>query len=80
MFSRAFTLKAVCLDVSDYFLKPFCEFLEVLLVKEDLMFVVGKMAVVVYLALAFRDRQVVIVALGGLDVKEVCTLSSSDRF
>ena len=44
------------------------------------MLVVCEMAVIVYLALAFRDRQVVIIALCGLDVKEVCTLSSPDRF
>ena len=43
------------------------------------MLVVSEMTVVVYLALAFCDRQVVVVAFCRLDVKEVCTLSSSYR-
>ena len=73
-------LEAVCLDILDHLFESFREFLEVLLIEEDLVLVIGKMAVTVYLALAFCDRQVVIVAFCGLDVKEVCTLSSSYRF
>ena len=80
LLSGATVLKTLCLDVFDHFLKAFSKLFEVLLVEEDLVLVVGVVAVVVYLALAFCDRQVVIVALCGLDVKEECTLSSSYRF
>ncbi len=76
----AFILEAVCPDVLDYLFKAFGKLFEVFLVKENLMFIIGKMSVVVYPALAFRDRQVEIVAFGSLDVKEVCTLSRSYRF
>jgi hypothetical protein len=76
----AFILETVCSDEFDHFLKAFCELFKILLVEENLVLVVCKMAVVVYLALAFCDRQVEIIAFGSLDVKEVCTLSSSYRF
>ena len=75
----AFTLEAVCPDVLDDLLKSFGELFKILLVEEDLVFVIGEMTVVVYPAFAFCDRQVEIVALGSLDVKEVCTLSCSYR-
>ena len=76
----AFILETVCPDILDHFFKAFSELFEVLLVKEDLMLVVGKVSVAVYPALAFCDRQVEIIAFGSLDVKEVCTLSCSYRF
>ena len=80
LLSGTTVLKTLGLDVFDHFFKAFRELFKVLLVEKDLVLVVGEVAVVVYLALAFCDRQVVIVALCGLDVKEVCTLSSSYRF
>ena len=73
-------LETVCPDVLNNFLKTFRELLEILFVKENLVLVVSEMAIRIHPALAFSDRQVIIVALGGLDVKEVCTLSSSYRF
>ena len=76
----ALILETVCPDVFDHFLKTFSELFKVLLVKENLMLVVCEVAVVIYPALAFCDRQVEIVAFGSLDVKEVCTLSCSYRF
>ena len=80
LLARAIVLQTIGPDIFYHFLKTLGELFKVLLVKENLMLVVCEMTVVVDLTLAFRDRQVVIVALCGLDVKEVCTLSSSYRF
>ena len=72
-------LEAVLPDVFDHFFESFSKLLEILLVKENLVFVISEMTVVVHPALAFSDRQVVIIAFCSLDVKEVCTLSCSYR-
>ena len=79
LLAGATVIQTFCLDILDHFLKTFCKLFKVFLVEENLVLVVCEVAVIVYLALAFCDRQVVIVALCGLDVKEVCTLSSSYR-
>ena len=44
------------------------------------MLVISEMSVTIDPALAFCDRQVVIITLSSLDVKELCTLSCSNRF
>jgi hypothetical protein len=68
-------------DVLDSLLETFLEFLEVFLVKKYLVLVKHERAVPLYAALAFRDGEIkVIVALRGLHVKEIRTLSGPDGF
>ena len=67
-------------DERDRVLEPFGEFLEVFLVQEDLVLVVGETPVVFLTALAFGDGQVeIIVPLRGLDIEKIGTLSCTDR-
>ena len=67
-------------DEGDGVFKPFGEFLEILLVEEDLVLVVGERAVVLLTALAFGDGQIeIVVTLRGLDIEKVSTLSRTDR-
>ena len=67
-------------DVAHGILKAFLEFLEVLLVQENLVFVVSEGAVPFLTALAFRDGQVIIViAFGGFDVKKIGSLAGAYR-
>ena len=74
-------MQEVMHDIADGFLKAFLEFLEVLLVEEDLVFVVGERAVPLQAALAFRDGKVkIVVALGGLYVKKIGALTGANRF
>ena len=70
MFTRTLLLKAVLSDVADHFLEAFCKLLEIFLVKENLVLVVCKMTIAVYPALAFCDRQIIVITLCGLDVKK----------
>ena len=67
-------------DEGDGVFKSFGEFLEILLVEEDLVLVVAEGAVLFLTALAFGDGQVVIVVpLRGFHIEEISTLSCSDR-
>ena len=67
-------------DERDGVLEPLGELLEVLLIEENLVLVVGESAVVFLAALAFGDGQVeIVVPLRGLDIEKVGTLSGTDR-
>ena len=67
-------------DEGDGVFKPFGEFLEILLVEEDLVLVVAEGAVLFLTALALGDGQVVIVVpLRGFHIEEISTLSCTDR-
>jgi hypothetical protein len=79
--SDGLVVKKVVQDVLDSLLEPFLEFLEVFLVKKYLVLVKYERAVPLYAALAFRDGEIkVVVALRGLHVKEIRTLSGPDGF
>ena len=76
-----FAVEAVVFDVVYDFGKTFGEFLEILLVEENLVLVVGIAAVRIGAALAFcYGKVVVLVAPRGLDVKKVCTFPGPDGF
>ena len=70
---------AVFLYVLNCFLKTFRELFKVFLVEKDLVLVVAVAAVSFDAALAFGDSKVVVIALGGLDIEEVCSLARSHR-
>ena len=70
---------AALLDVVYHFLQAVGEFLEVLLVEEDLMLVIDKPSVAFLPPLALGDGQVLIVSLCRLDVKEIGALSRPYR-
>ena len=72
--------ETICLDVVDCLLEAFNEFLEVFLVKENLVLVIRKAAVCLYSSLAFRNSQEeVVTALRCLYIKEISTFPRSDR-
>ena len=73
-------LKALVLDVPDDFGQTLLELVEVLLVEEYLVLVEGERTVVLLLALALRDGEIiVVVTLRGLHVEEVGALACPDR-
>ena len=73
-------LEAVFPDVFHNVGEPFLEFVEIFLVEEYLMLVISETAVPFLPPLAFCDGEIVIVvAFGGLDIKEVRALASPDR-
>ena len=64
--------KKILLHVGQDLGKPFLEFVEVFLVKENLVLVKGEASVNLLPALALSDGQIVVViALCGLDIKEI---------
>ena len=64
--------KKILLHVGQDLGKPFLEFVEVFLVKENLVLVKGETSVNLLPALALSDGQIVVViALCGLDIKEI---------
>ena len=66
-------------DVADHFLKAFGKFVEVLFVQENLVLVVHVAAIPLDPSLAFGDRKIIVVALGGFYIKEVGPLTRSYR-
>ena len=67
-------------DEGDCVFQSFGEFLEILLVEEDLVLVVAEGAVLFLTALALGDGQIVVVVpLRGFHIEEVSTLSCPDR-
>ena len=72
--------EAVLPDVCDDSGQALLELVEIFLVKEYLVLVERERAVTLLLALALCDGEIVVVAaLGGFDVEEICTLAGPDR-
>ena len=62
-------------NVAHGVLKAFLEFLEVLLVEENLMFVIREGTVPFLATLAFRNGQVkIVITFGGFDIKKIGSL------
>ena len=72
--------QAVFLDVVDHILQSFCKFLEIFLIKENLVFIVSETSIGTDFPLAFGNSQIIIIPFRRFDVKEIGTLSSPDRF
>ena len=73
-------LEAVLPDILHDVGESFLEFVEIFLIEENLVFVIGEAAVPFLPPLALSNGEiVVVVALGGLDIKEVRALASPDR-
>jgi hypothetical protein len=79
-FVGSITFQTICLDVIHHFLETFCKFFEILLVKENLVLVIGEMSIGIHPSLTLCDCKVIIIPFSRLDIKEICTLSGSYRF
>lgn len=78
VFSVRLVVGRVLFDEIDRFLQPLRELLEILLVEENFVLVVGETAVPFDTALAFGDGQVVVITLGRLNIEEVGALPRPD--
>ena len=74
-------VEQVVRDIANCLLQALLEFLEILLIEEDLVFVVRKGAVSFLTALAFRDGQVIVViAFCGFYIEKIRALSGAYGF
>ena len=71
--------QAILLYVVYDFLKPFGEFFKVLLIKENLVLVIREASVSLHLSLAFGDGEVIVIALRGLHIEEICAFACPYR-
>ena len=77
---RNLSVETLVSDIVNDLLKALGKLLEVFLIKEDLVFIISIAAVRIGPALTFSNGHIeVLVVLGGLDIEEVCTFSSSHR-
>ena len=73
-----FSYRTVRLNVVYHLLESVREFLEIFLIKEDLMLVVCETAVFFYPAFAFSDGKIIVIPSGSLYVEELGALPGSD--